>query len=203
MRRPPQCAMCSCFPRPIQRSPAANGKSCTKLGTEVKGIKWVSMPDLVARIGELLEIEIPDLLLGAWKKCDELQSALEETRKSPALKIHVGMAEHTIVSEHTPYIEMRLAKMPAQKIPFKLKLTFKLKACELLVQGGLIKQARPGACEIEGTLSQGLLARAGEESWDRSSYPVRFPRTRAWQHPRRCRPADFAMAVKRYRVNMQ
>ena len=141
-----------------------------KLGTEVKGIKWVSMPDLVARIGELLEIEIPDLLLGAWKKCDELQAALEETRKSPALKIHVGMSEHTIVSEHSPYIEMRLAKMPAQKIPFKLKLTFKLKACELLVQGGLIKQARPGACEIEGTLSQGLLVLA-----TRKLGPIKLP----------------------------
>jgi hypothetical protein len=55
---------------------------------------------------------------------------------------------------------MRLAKMPAQKIQFKLRLLFNLKACELLVQGGLIKQARPGVCELEGTLSQGLLVLA-------------------------------------------
>jgi len=131
-----------------------------KLGTEVKGIKWVSMPDLVARIGELLDIEIPDLLLAAWKKCDELQSALEESKKSPQSKHYVGLAEHTISSEHTPCIELRIANLPPKKIDFKLKLVFKLKPCELLIQGGLIKQARTGACEAEGTLSQGLLVLA-------------------------------------------
>ena len=52
---------------------------------------------------------------------------------------------------------MRFAKAPAKKIEFKLKLIFRLKACELTIQGGQIKQARPGACEIEGTLAQGSL----------------------------------------------
>jgi hypothetical protein len=131
-----------------------------QLSAEVKGIKWVPMPDLIEKIGELLQIEIPDLLLDSWKKCDELQAALEESKESPQSKIYVGLAEHTITSEHTPYIELRIAKMETQKIEFKLKLVFTLKACELKIQGGLIKQARTGACEIEGTLSRGPLVLA-------------------------------------------
>ena len=141
-----------------------------KLSREVNGIKWVPMPDLIERIGELLEIEIPDLLLASWKKADELQTALEESKKSPQSKIHVGLAEHTITSEHTPYIELRIAKVPPQRIDFKLKLVFKLKACELMIQGGLIKQARPGTCEVEGTFSQGLLVLATKRLT-----PIRLP----------------------------
>jgi len=128
-----------------------------KLSAEVKGIKWVAMPDLVARIGELLDIQIPDLLLASWKKCDELQTALEESKKSPQSVTYLGLADHSITSEHSPYIEVRIAKAPPKKIEFKLKLVFKLKACELKIQDGLIKQARAGACEVEGTLAQGPL----------------------------------------------
>lgn len=153
------------------KEPAGKWKELhDKLTTEVKGIKWVAMPDLVARIGELLDIQIPGLLLGSWKKCDELQAALEESKKSPQSKIYVGLAEHTISSEHTPYIEVRIAKLDAQRIDFKLKLVFKLKACELEIQGGLIKQARTAACEVEGTLSQGLLVIA-----NRKLTPIRLP----------------------------
>lgn len=128
-----------------------------KLSVELKDLKWVAMPNLAERIGELLDIQIPDLLLASWKKCDELQAALEESRKSPQSTTYVGLADHTITSEHSPYIEVRIGKAPPRKIHFKLKLVFKLKACELKIQKGLITQARPGACELEGSLSQGLL----------------------------------------------
>jgi hypothetical protein len=143
------------------KQPAGKWKDLQdKLREDVKGVKWVAMPDLVARIGELLDMQIPDLLLAAWKKCDELQTALEESKKSPQSITYVGLADHTINSEHNPYIEVRISKAPPRKIEFKLKLVFKLKACELKIQGGLIKQARPGACELEGTFSQGTLVLA-------------------------------------------
>ena len=82
----------------------------------------------------------------------------------------VGLADHTINSEHTPYIEVRIAKAPPKKIEFKLKLLFKLKACELKIQAGLIKQARTGACEVEGTLAQGTLVLATKKL-----APIRLP----------------------------
>src|ERR1700730_3829323 len=141
-----------------------------QLSKDVKGIKWVAMPDLVERIGELLDIQIPGLLLAAWKKCDELQTALEESKKSPQSVTYVGLADHTINSEHTPYIEVRISKAPPKKIEFKLKLVFKLKACELKIQGGLIKQARAGACEVEGTLPRGSFVIATKKL-----APIRLP----------------------------
>ena len=124
-----------------------------RLSEEVKGIKVVALPDLIAKVSELLDIEIPDLLLTSWKKCNQLQTALEESRKSPEKKMYVGLAEHSISSKHYPYIEARIARMPAKQIKFTLQLLFKLTAFELEIQGGAIKRAKTGSCAVEGSFA--------------------------------------------------
>ena len=44
-----------------------------KLGEEVKGIKWkASMPDLTVKIAELLDVEVPGLLVTTWKKASDV-----------------------------------------------------------------------------------------------------------------------------------
>src|SRR5258706_14537106 len=47
-----------------------------RIEKEVKGIKWTTaMPDLAAKIWEVLDINIPNVLVAAWKKSQELQPA--------------------------------------------------------------------------------------------------------------------------------
>ena len=43
-----------------------------RIDKEVKGIKWTAaMPDLAAKVCELLDIKIPNILVAAWKKAKE------------------------------------------------------------------------------------------------------------------------------------
>src|SRR5260221_12478745 len=55
-----------------------------RIDKEVKGIKWTTaMPDLAAKVGELLDIKIPNILVAAWNKAKELQTALEKSKTTP------------------------------------------------------------------------------------------------------------------------
>jgi len=124
-----------------------------RVSQEVKGVKWTAaMPDLASKIGELFDVPIPGLLTASWKKADVLQQRLKESEKSPEEVIYVELADHTIQSEHHPYIEVRLQNAPVKKIQFTLKLSFRLKGFVLKLQAGQIREIQTGACELAGSI---------------------------------------------------
>jgi hypothetical protein len=123
-----------------------------RLGHEIETIKWpAAMPDLVSKIAELFNVELPDLLVVSWKKAGELQDALAESRKAPEEVIFLELAEHVITSEHHPYIEIRIGGVPLPKrIQFTVELSTRLKGVELKIKGGEIVEIETGSCEFEG-----------------------------------------------------
>jgi len=125
-----------------------------RLGREIKTIKWgAAMPDLTAKVTELFNVELPDLLVSSWKKAKELQEALEESRKSPEEVIVLNLAEHEITNEYHPYIEIRIAGMPLpKKIEFKVQIETALKGINLKIQAGTITEIQAGSCDFEGKI---------------------------------------------------
>jgi hypothetical protein len=138
--------------------PAATTPSSTqwqefqsRLGREIKTIKWpAAMPDLASKIGELFNVELPELWVLSWKKAGEIQEALEESRKSPEEVIVLDLAEHEITNEYHPYIEIRIAGMPSKKIEFKVQIVTTLKGINLKIQAGTITEIQAGSCDFEG-----------------------------------------------------
>ena len=129
-----------------------------KLSEEVKSIKTAAMPDVAAKVGELLDIPIPDIFLASWKKADVLRTRLDESRKEPETEMQLELAEHTINSQHHPSIEVRIQDTPVKKIEFTVRLAFKLKGFVLKIQSGAIREMTTGACEVKGTIEyQGLI----------------------------------------------
>jgi hypothetical protein len=127
------------------------------MGQEVKGIKSAAMPDIAAKIAELLEVPIPTIFLTSWKKSDAIRKLLDESRGTPDAKMHLELAEHTINSQHRPHIEIRIQNTTVKTIEFTLRLQFKLKGFILRIQNGSIKDMQTGTCEVKGTLEyQGL-----------------------------------------------
>lgn len=124
-----------------------------KIDEEIKGIKWIKFtPDLVKNIGELLNIPIPDLFIDSWKKGKAIQDALSESKQSPEKTIEIELVDHTIESEHKPYIEIRIKGIPQpKKINFIIEVSFDLKGFILKIQNGSICEIQPGTCEITGT----------------------------------------------------
>lgn len=124
----------------------------SRLGREIKTIKWpAAMPDLASKITELFDIELPGLLVPAWKKAKELQEALEESKKSPEEVTILNLAEHEITNEYHPYIEIRIAGIALpKKIEFKVEIATTLKGINLKIQAGTIKEIQAGSCDFEG-----------------------------------------------------
>lgn len=142
------------------------------VATQVKSIKWsVSMPDLVSSIAELFDVEIPDILTVSWKKADALKKVLAESKASPDETFELELAEHTIESEHHPYIEIRIRDIPVPKtIEFTVLLSFTLKGFILKIQDGEIREIRTGSCDVEGSVQfQGVTI------VEKKSAPIQLP----------------------------
>jgi len=144
------------FPDPAAKAAPSNEwqEFQSRLGSEIKTIKWpAAMPDLASKVGELFNVELPDLFVSSWKKAKELQEALEESRKSPEDVIVLELAEHEITKEYHPYIEIRIAGMPLpKKIEFKVQIGTALKGINLKIQGGAITEIQAGSCDFEGKI---------------------------------------------------
>ncbi len=124
-----------------------------RLAQEVKGVKWVaSLPDLVSKITELLDIEIPGVFLKAWKKGSALNTKLAESRMAPEDVMYLELGSHTVTSTHRPYITVQVGKAPVKKLEFAVVASFTLKAFVLKIQGGEVREIRSGTCEAEGRL---------------------------------------------------
>ena len=148
-----------------------------KLGEEVKGIKWkASMPDLTVKIAELLDVEVPGLLVATWKKAAEVKTKLAESRSKPDDEISVELAEHTISTSHSPYITVQVGKAPAKTLKFKVTASFTLNAFVLTLQNGEVREIRSGKCEAEGKL-EGLGLLLAEKKLSPLSFPGTIPVT--------------------------
>ena len=130
-----------------------------KLGKEVQAIEWkASMPDVVAKIAQLLDVPIADVWLSSWKKADELNKALQESEKSPNDVTELELGEHTVKTTLHPYISVRIGKMPEKRIRFSVVLSCNLKAFVLTVRGGEIREIETGECNVRGTVEyEGLV----------------------------------------------
>lgn len=141
------------FPDSAATTPPSNEwqKFQSRLASEIKTIKWpAAMPDLVSKIGELFNVELPNLLVSSWKKAREIQEALEGSSKSPKEIIVLDLAEHAITNEYHPYVEIRIAGFQLPKIEFKVQILTTLKGIILKIQAGNITEIQAGSCDFEG-----------------------------------------------------
>jgi hypothetical protein len=143
-------------------SPDPNAKAGTpdtwtdfqnQVKAQMKGVKWVAtMPDVAEMLGELFDIPIPGLLLGSWRKADELAQLLKESEESPEEVMYLELAEHRIDRELHPYIEIRIENIDAYRLDFTVHLSFKLKGFVLRIQKGQIQEILSAQCEFGGSV---------------------------------------------------
>ena len=142
-----------------------------KVNGEVKKIKWTAtMPDLAPKVCELLDIKIPDVLITAWKKIEEIQAIMEKSKKTPDETVYLELAQHTIKSEHKPSIDVKIKGATVKKIEMVIQLGFNLKGFLLKIQNGAITEMETGQCEAKGTIKYGGLTIA-----ERKLAPIKLP----------------------------
>lgn len=138
---------------------------------EVKGVKWIaSMPDLAPKVCELLDIRIPDILVTAWKKVEDLQRVMKESKKTPDKTVYLELAEHTIDYHSKPSIDVKIKRATVKKLELPIQLGFKLRRFVLKIQNGRIKEMQTGHCEAKGTIKYGSLTVA-----EKKLEPIKLP----------------------------
>ena len=70
------------------------------------------------KLKDLLAIGIPDILVAAWNKYRILLKYLDREKYPPNESFLVPLAEHSITSEHHPYVEILVNDQPVGKICF-------------------------------------------------------------------------------------
>ena len=144
-----------------------------KLAEETQGIKWTTaMPDLGAKIGELLDIKIHDMLLTAWKKVEAVRQTLEESKQTPDKASYLDLSEHTVDYETKPFIEVKIKRASVKKLTLTVAVNLKVKGFGVKVQNGLIRELRTGKCEGKGLIKYEQLTIAEKEF-----EPIKFPFT--------------------------
>lgn len=142
-----------------------------KVTKEVKGVKWIaSMPDLAPKVCELLDIKVPDVLIAAWKKVQDIQRVLAESKKTPDKIVYLELAEHTIDYQTKPSIDVKIKRATVKKLELPIQLGFKLKGFVLKIQNGRIKEMETGHCEAKGTIKYGTLTIA-----EKKLEPIKLP----------------------------
>ena len=98
------------------------------LRKEFDGLKWTaSMPDVVSKIAELLDIPVSSVFVESWKKAIAVQKALDESKAAPRDVLYVSLAEHTIRNTQHPYVSVQIARLPPKNIELTVEVSFVLK----------------------------------------------------------------------------
>ena len=124
------------------------------LAKQSRMIKWDAVSDIIAeKTVEMLDVPVLHILVSAWQKYREVEEFGDPEKYPPADTQLVPLAEHTVKSEHRPYLEVLFKGVPVSTIEFTLTVLFTLEGFVLQIQGGRIKAIRTGALKGHGSLA--------------------------------------------------
>jgi len=117
-------------------------------------VKWpVAFEIIIAKIADILNIGILDIMVMAWKKYEILRKYADSKECLPGEIFLVPLVEHTIKSAHCPSIEILINGVPVGKINFQITIALIIEGIILKIQDGKIKEITTGACKGKGTLA--------------------------------------------------
>ena len=140
---------------------------------QAKEIEWpIILDEVKDKVGDLLDIDIADIFLGAWKKAKMLDQYLDKKKYPPGESALVSLVKHSIKSDHHPYIEMVINDVAVGKVHFDIGVEFSLEGATLKVQDGKVMSIAVGTCTGKGKL--GL---QGAALIEEKTKPIKLPGT--------------------------
>jgi hypothetical protein len=144
-----------------------------KLAAAAPALAWTGVWEKVAaEIPRLFQVSTPGILVKAWNIFRLLVKYLNREHYPPNEVIYLELGEHTVRSDHHPYIEVRVNEMSVQRLTFHILLSLTFKEVTLKIQDGKLKAITPVACEGKGVVKLGDFV-----LWERKTGPVALPAT--------------------------
>lgn len=137
-----------------------------KINKKEPRLKWDKVyREIIETSSKLLETKLKDILESAWKKYKEVAQYLDEEKYKSDETFLIPMVEHTVVSEHHPKIEIRIADVYIGKIDFEVHLKLWLSGIILKISRGKIQGVKAGRCKSSGVfLCEGVTLFEDESS---------------------------------------
>lgn len=124
------------------------------LRKEVGKVKWkIVAQELAKEVGKVLDVGIADeVLLGAWKKWDEVLEYGDPAKLPPGQSALVTLRKHSVHSKHKPHVDLLIKEIEVGRLEIELEVALDLEAVQLKIQDGKIWQIRAGSCAGRGNL---------------------------------------------------
>ncbi len=125
-----------------------------KLGQATQNLPWPGAFDLTMKsLGKLLEKTcLYDIMADAWREDEEFGELSDPEQYPPDETILVPLADHTIRSEHHPYLEIMLDQKILGRIEVKIELTLNIKGFILEINQGELQSVQTGALNGDGRI---------------------------------------------------
>ncbi len=117
--------------------------------------------EMGAKIGEVLNVGLDEVLASAWKKYKGLQEYTDPAKHPPEETALVPLAKHAIKSAHKPHVDLKIKDVLIGSIQLEVKLALSVEGIVLKVQDGKIHDVRAGSCKASGSLKCSLKSKAG------------------------------------------
>jgi hypothetical protein len=125
-----------------------------KEAAKAPGVHQTALAETAAdKLPDLLNVKVISILTGAWTKYELLKKYADRREYPPEETVLLPLAEHTVKSEHHPYVEILVNGRPVGKITFDVTVSLKLESFELKLQDGKIKAVNAGTVQGSGEIS--------------------------------------------------
>jgi|WetSurMetagenome_2_1015567.scaffolds.fasta_scaffold64830_2 hypothetical protein len=126
---------------------------------EASAISWpLVVSEIMGKSRDLLNIDIHEIIAAAWSKYRLLAKYADRAKYPPDETFLVPLSEHTIKSEHKPYIEVIVNDKTSGRIDFAVSVSLSLKGFIAKIQGGKIMGIKTGECKCKGSVTcEGLM----------------------------------------------
>jgi len=117
-------------------------------------MEWDSvLSQILKKCPELLDLRFKDILVGGWRKYQQLEQYFDQGKTNPEVSFSVPLVSHTIISEHHPKIEIKFNEINMGHIDFSILLKLELSGIVLNIKGGEIEGVKAGNCKCKGSVA--------------------------------------------------
>ena len=125
-----------------------------KIGKAAPGLAWgVASAEILRSVADLLKISFTDIMVATWNKYHVLKKYKDRTKYPPDQVSLVPLAEHTITSEHHPYVDILVGEQSVARLDFTVKVALALKGFILKIRDAKIIEIHSGNLKGKGSLA--------------------------------------------------
>ena len=134
---------------------------------------WPMVPKAIAgQLSTLLDIGLPDILIGGWNKAYALRQQLQKSAKTPGKEMFLQLKEHKITSTHAPYLALIKNGKEVARLPFSISVELVLQGAVLRILDGEIREIQTGQIKAKGSVRCG-----GALLIEKEFEPIKVPGT--------------------------